>query len=208
MTRNQKANLGLVGIGAILTVTGLVGLGLAVFGVGTLVWPMLLFEPIVVGGGLITLFVGLGLQRQSVPMALATAAGCVAVAGFLSTVAGRNTLGSGILVPMLGLRLVISGVIGLWATVMVLGSDRIAWQRLVVGCVLLAFGGGIAAIAFIGPARPVRDFLLSMGGFVSSAVALVLFVLFVILVSAGLHLVVRPFEMAMEPTKSENQPTA
>ena len=209
MIRNQKAKLGLIGIGGILILSGLVGLGLAVFGVGTLVWPMLLFEPIVIGGGLITLCVGLGLQKQSIPMALATAAGCVAVAGFLSTVAGRNTLGSGILVPMLGVRLAISGLIGFWATWMVLGPKRVAWQRLVVGCALLALGGGIAAIGFIGPARPVRDWMLSMGGFVSSAIALVLFILFVILVSAGVHLVVRPFELAQDAaTKSENQPAA
>ncbi len=208
MTRNPKANIGLIAAGAIWSLTGLVGLGLAVFGVGTLVWPMLLFEPIVIGGGLITLAVGIGLQKQSIPLALATAAGCVAVAGFLSTVAGRNTLGSGMRVPMLGVRLVFAGLVGTWSTWMVRGRNRVAWQRLVVGCVLLALGGGIAGIAFGGPARPIRDLLLSMGGFASSAIALVLFVLFVILVSAGVHLVIRPFEIALDSAGKENQSAA
>lgn len=202
VTRKHGANLVWVGLGALLAISGMFGLYLGLFSAGTLVWPMLLFEPIVVGAGLITIAVGLGRQRSFVPMALATAAGCVGVAAFLSTVAGRNTLGGGLLVPMLGLRLAIAGVLALWAAWLVLGPDTKAWRRVVLGGILLLLGGGIAAIGFAGPAKPIRDVLLSMGGFVASAAALVLFVVFVILVSAGVHLLVRPFEIALDSGKA------
>lgn len=198
MNRNPKANLGIAAAGVVLALSALVGLALALFSVDQLVWPLLLFEPIVLGGGLVTLAVGLRIQKASVPMALATAAGCVAVAGFLSTVAGRNTLGSGVLVPMLGMRLVLAAALSVWAAVLVIGPDPKGWRRLAVGSVLLVLGAGLASLAFIGPAKPVREWLLSMGGFTASAAALVLFLLFVILVAAGVHLVVRPFEVALD----------
>lgn len=181
-----------------LALSGLFGLFLASFSVDQLIWSMLLFEPIVIGGGLIAIAVGFGIQKSSIPMALATAAGCVAVAGFLSTVAGRSTLGSGSLVPMLGLRMVIAGALGLYAAWLVIGPRRDGWRRIVIGSGLLVLGGGIAASSFIGPAKPFREWLLSMGGFTASAAALVLFVVFVILTAAGVHLLVRPFEMAMD----------
>lgn len=198
MPRKSKAKLGITGLGAILALSGLAGLFLAVFSVDQLVWPMLLFEPIVLGGGLIAIAVGLGFQKSSVPMALATAAGCVAVAGFLSTVAGRNTLGSGMLVPMLGLRMVIAAILGLISAWMIIGPNKAGWRRIVIGSVLLALGGGVAALSFIGPAKPVREWLLAQGGFITSATALLLFIVFVILTAAGVHMVVRPFEVAMD----------
>ena len=181
---------------------------MGIFSAGTLVWPMLLFEPVIIGAGVAVVCVGLGFQRSDVPMALATAAGCIGVAAFLSTVAGRNTLGSGLLVPMLGLRIVIAGVLGFAAALSVLGTDWSAWKKLALGCVLLALGGGIASVAFLGQAKPIRDWLLSMGGFAASAIALVLFVVFVIMVAAGVQLVVRPFEAALDADKSGRQPAA
>ncbi len=205
--RNRKANLGIAIGGAVLVLSGLFGLFLACFSIDQLVWPMLLFEPIVIGGGIAALCVGLGVQRSGVPMALATVAGCVAVAGFLSSVAGRNSLGSGMLVPMLSVRMLVSVAFVLYAAWLVLGPHRDAWRRLVLGSVLLALGLGIAAVGFIGPARPVREWLLSLGGFAASAAALVLFVVFVILTAGGVHLVVRPFEMAFDGDKPENSPT-
>jgi hypothetical protein len=45
--------------------------------------------------------------------------------------------------------------------------------------------------------------LVAAGGFVSSAAALVLFIVFVVLVAAGVHLIVRPFEMALDANRSE-----
>lgn len=198
MPRKSKANLMIAGGGAVLVLSGLVGLFLATFSVDQLVWPMLLFEPVVLGGGLIAIAVGLGMQKSSVPMALATAAGCVAVAAFLSTVAGRNTLGSGLLVPMLGVRLVTAAALGLYAVWLVIGRNITGWRRIVTGLVLLALGCGIAASSFIGPAKPFREWLVSLGGFATSATALVLFVVFVILTAAGVHLLVRPFEIAMD----------
>jgi hypothetical protein len=202
--RNPKANLGIAAAGVLLALSALVGLALALFSVDQLVWPMLLFEPIVLGGGLIALAVGLRLQKASVPMALATAAGCVAIAGFLSTTAGRNTLGSGLLVPLLVGRLVLAAGLGGWAAMLVVGPSRRGWSRIAIGAALLALGGGLAALAFIGPAKPFREWLLSLGGFVASAAALLLFVIFVILVAAGVHLVVRPFEIALDEGDPRN----
>lgn len=198
MPSKSKANLAITGGGAALVLSGFLGLFLASFSVDQLIWAMLLFEPIVIGGGLIAIAVGMGKQRSSVPMALATAAGCVAVSGFLSTVAGRSTLGSGLLVPMLGVRLVIAGALGLYAAWLVIGPNRDGWRRIAMGSVFLTLGGVLAALSFIGPAKPFREWLLSMGGFTASAAALVLFVLFMILTAAGVHLLVRPFEMAMD----------
>lgn len=208
MTRNPKANLFIAGLGAVLALTGLFGLYLGTLSAGTLVWPMLLFEPVVAGCGIVAACVGLRIQKSSVPMALATAAGCAAVAGFLSTVSGRNTLGGSMLVPLLGVRLAIAVLLGVWAAWLVLGPNRRAWERLLVGTVLLVAGAGLSSVAFIGPAKPLRDWLLSLGGFVASAAALVGFIVFVILVAAGIHLVVRPFEMALDADRPQPKPSS
>lgn len=198
MPRKSKANMVITGGGAALALSGLLGLYLAAFSVDQLIWAMLLFEPIVIGGGLIAVAVGFGVQKSSVPMSLATAAGCIAVAGFLSTVAGRSTLGSEMLVPILGVRMAIAVALALYAAWLVIGPSVVGWRRIALGSALLIMGGGIAASSFIGPAKPFRDWLLSMGGFAASASALVLFVVFVILTAAGVHLLVRPFEVAMD----------
>ncbi|MEQ8316047.1 MAG: hypothetical protein RIE77_09245 [Phycisphaerales bacterium] len=203
MTRNRKANLLYVGGGAVLGLSALVGLYLAAFSIENLVWPMLLFEPVLLGCGIGLVLVGLGYQRDGLPMTLATIAGCAAIAGFLSTVAGRNTLGSTLLVPMLGGRLLIAAALGVWAIVLVLGPRASAWRRVALGALLLLVGGGLASLSFIGPAKPLRESLVAAGGFVSSAVALVVFIVFVVLVAAGVHLMVRPFEMALDAEKSE-----
>lgn len=208
VSRNPKANLLLAGLGGLLVFSGLFGLYLGAVSAGTLVWPMLLFEPIVVGCGVVAICVGLQIQKSSVPMALATSAGCLAVAGFLSTVAGRNTLGSSLLMPLLGVRLVIAALLSAWAAWLVLGPSRQAWQRVLVGCLLLAAGAGLSSMAFIGQAKPLRDWLLSFGGFVASAAALVGFIVFVILVAAGIHLVVRPFEMALDADRPRPKPAS
>ncbi len=208
MTRNPKANLVQVGVGALLALSALLGLILASFSVDSLVWPMLLFEPVILGCGIALVLAGLGYQRAGLPMALATIAGCTAVAGFLSTVAGRNTLGSTLLVPMLGGRLLIAAALGLWAVVLVLGPRAAAWKRFALGGLLLGAGAALASLAFIGPAKPLRESLVAAGGFVSSAAALVLFVVFVVLVAAGVHLIVRPFEMALDAKKAEKAPAS
>jgi predicted tellurium resistance membrane protein TerC len=72
------------------------------------------------------------------------------------------------------------------------------WQRILLGAALLVVGGGIAVSSFIGPAKPFREWLQSLGTFATSATALVLFVAFVIVTAAGVHLLVRPFEMALD----------
>ncbi len=208
MTRNPKANLLFIAGGVILALSALVGLFLALFAVDNLVWPMLLFEPIVLGSGLVLVLAGLGFHRDNLPMALATTAGCLAVAAFLSTLAGRNTLGSGILVPMLGVRMVLAILLSVWAACLVLGRRGHAWRRVILGGVLLAAGAGIASLGFIGPAQPIRESLVDAGGFVASAAALMLFIVFVVLTAAGIHLMIRPFEMALDERKSENTSAA
>ena len=208
VARKPKANLLMTSLGVLLTASSLFGIYLGTLFAGTLVWPMLLFEPVVLGCGLVAIAVGLHIQRSSVPMALATTAGCLAVAAFLSTVAGRNTLGGSMLMPLLGLRLVVAATLSLWAAWFVLGPDRAAWQRVLLGCGLLAAGAGLSSLAFIGQAKPVRDWLLSLGGFVASAAALVGFIVFVILVAAGIHLVVRPFEAALDANRPRPRPAA
>jgi len=214
--RNPKANtrarpaasLVLTVIGVLLAASSLLGLYLGIFSAGTLVWPMLLFEPIVLGCGIAVVCVGLGVQRTDAAMALATSAGCLAVAGFLSTVAGRNTLGGGLLVPLLGVRLLMAAIISVWAAWLVLGPNAVAWRRVILGCLLLLGGMGLASLAFIGPAQPLRGWLVSQGGFIASAAALTGFIVLVILVSAGLQMVVRPFERALDARRSPGQPAA
>lgn len=208
MTRNRKANLIIGGGGAILGLSALAGLFMAIFAVDNLVWPMLLFEPIVLGCGIAAVLVGLGYQRHGLPMALATIAGCLAIAAFLSTLAGRNTLGSTILVPMLGVRLLIAAGLGFWAVCLVLGRCASAWRRVALGAALLIAGAGVASLGFIGPAKPLRESLLAAGGFVASAVALLLFIVFVVLTAAGVHLMVRPFEMALDAGQPDRSPAS
>ena len=206
MTQPARHSPILIALGGLIILSALFGLGLAAFGSGQLVWPVLLFEPVVLGAGIVAILIGLRIQNRSIPMALATAAACLAAAAFLSMMAGRSTLGGRILVPLMGARLVLAGILGLLAAMLVLGRDTRAYRRVLVGGLLLIAGGALASIAFLGQAKPIRDWLMSLGAFGASAVSLALFVAFVILVSAGTQKVVGTFERALDQPNTKHNP--
>lgn len=169
---------------------------------------MLLFEPVVLGCGGTVLLIGLRIQKKSIPMALATAALCLAVAAFLSTVGGRSTLGGKFLIPLMGVRLLLSAMLGISAALLVLGKNSLAYKRVLIGCLMLLAGSILASVAFLDLARPIRDWLMSLGAFGASAISLAFFVVFVILVSAGTHQMVRPFELALDSKKPKQDPAS
>ncbi|GIW73514.1 MAG: hypothetical protein KatS3mg103_0036 [Phycisphaerales bacterium] len=208
MPRNPRAKYALLAIGIILILAGLAGIALALLGASTPLWMMLLFEPLALGAGVVVLAVAVGLQRHHQPMALATAAMCLAVAAFLSALAAQNTLGSARTMPLMAGRLALAGVLGLWSAGMVLGPDRQAWKRVAIGTVCLLLAGLMALVMVAGQTKPIRDALLSMGGFIASAIVLVGFVVFVGLVSAGVHLIVRTFELALDRAERPGSPAS
>jgi len=184
--------------GALLAVGGLVGLAMGLFGAARVVWPLLLFEPLCVAAGVLGVAVGFGAQRDTPALGVAITAAGAALAASLGYLGATNTLGTGVLLPLLVARLGLAGLLGLVSARLVLGASRSRWLRAGAGGGLLALGGAMAAVAFLDPGKPIRDWLLSMGGFVASAAGLVLFIVFVAVVSAGVQLLLDPFEWALD----------
>ncbi|MEO1008034.1 MAG: hypothetical protein AAFX79_05675 [Planctomycetota bacterium] len=184
-----------------LAIASLVATAMAVVGAGQLVWPMLLFQPVAAGAGVAAVLAALGPQRSAPPLALAVAAGSAAIAAFLGYTGGRNTLDPGTLGILLGVQGATSGVIGLLAVALVLGRDRRAWLRVGLGLALLAIGAAFAGVGVLERAKPVRDALASTGPILTPAIGLVAFGVFMAVVAAGVHLVIRPFEARLDAAR-------
>lgn len=181
-------------IAALVLLSALVGLGVSLFGHPQPVWAWFGFEVVtLVSAGLGVLF-GLGRFRQGPAMTMVSIGGTIAVAtlfGRLSLLANLSALAAD---PWVIGRLAGGGLLGLAATVLVFSRDRRCWPSFIKGALLAMPAAAAGAIGFFRPGLiPGRDWegllaVLRVGGLLVGGL------LVCILISVGIHLIIRAFE--------------
>lgn len=195
-------------ISALVLLSALVGIGVSLFGHPQPVWAWFGFEIVVlVSAGLGVIF-GLGRFRQGPAMTMVSVGGTIAVAtlfGRLALLANLSTLATD---PWVIGRLLAGGVLGLGATVLVFSRDRRCWPSFIKGVLLAMPAAAAGAIGFFRPGLiPGRDWegllaVLRVGGLLLGGL------LVCILISVGIHLIIRAFEHGRtDPPDDADAPT-
>ncbi len=174
------------------------------------VWGLLGFEVVTLVTAALGVFVGLGRPREAPGLASATIGATVFAAGTLGRFSAIMTRAEGALSegqavralvrdPMFDGRLVAAIVLLAVGACFVLGSDRAAWRKLVIGSVLLipVLGAGLwlSGSGLDWLMAPVE----SSGGLVRVVGAAVGGVGLMIAASVSIHLVIRAFEGRLPP---------
>lgn len=192
--------LGALLVSGLLVLSALPVLWLTVLGGDAVLWFSTVFELLVISAGVFGIFSGLGRFRQGWALSLACVAGTVLVCGVFAFVEIRANFGTDanigrLLKPFLAFRVVLAGLLGLFATLAVFSRDRSCWGAFFRGVLVLAPAVGVLAWlgatggAFLSATRATpgseaaRILMLCLGGLV-----------LVGLVSVGGHLLIRAFE--------------
>jgi hypothetical protein len=201
----QAARWGTLALSAVLGISSLPVLWLAVFAGDAVLWFSAVFELLVLGSAVVGLLAGLGRFRDGWGLALACVAGTSLVVGvfaFIELRANFNTNPSyaGLLKPYLAARIAMAAGFGLLASLAVFSRNTACWRALVKGLIVLAPAAGITVwlatrgAAFLGATRATpgaeaaRILMLCLGGLV-----------FIGLISVGCHLLIRAYELGRAP---------
>ncbi len=158
-------------------------------------WALFGFEVVVVVAGALGVLTGRGRFADGPGLALACVGGCVLVASGLGWAgAGKSLLGVSLL-PLLGARVVASGVLGAIAAWCVLSRDARAFRPAVIGVLLVFPVIAAAGLGAMPVGRKLLDRFAAAGPGLQFAGAVGAFAVTAILLSAGIHLLIRAFEM-------------
>lgn len=162
------------------------------------------FEVTLLIAGVIGLLTAFDRFRSSQAMSLTCVGGVVifsTIFAFITQGGRPSSLGSQLLIDMsrdlhTAARLAVGGTIALLAALtLMLRSPRIAFGRLALGLGLLA---PIAIVGGLWVAGPLARFIATLSPLVQTILAVVGFFIFLILISAGLHFIIRSLESGVE----------
>jgi len=192
--------MALSGLGVLSAMAG-IGISLAMGEEPSLM--MAGFEAIVLVSFVLGTLIAMGkVGRDGPGMALACIGGTVLIcSGFGALAAGGRqfAVGDVSLLPLLGFRVIASGLLGLFAATAVLSREGGSWKRFVVGALLALPILAAAGLAVLGKADPVLNALSSQNAVVKLFSYLGLTLLFTALVAASTQYLVTAFERAGKP---------
>ena len=166
-------------------------------------WLVLGFECVALSAGVLGVLYARGHFRDAAGLALASMAGSVAVAAFLGwlSVQGRlQVKGTDVpisLAPLLAGRLGCAGLIGLFGAGIVLTRHPQSTRYLITSIATGAALAGLLGVLFVARARIISASE-SLPGVLSAAVATLVGLGAVILLSASVHCLIRAFELGRE----------
>ncbi len=195
-----------LGLSVVLGLSSLPVLWLTLVAGDAILWFSSAFELLVVAAAVIGVLAGLGRFRDGWGLALACVAGTSLVVGVFAFVELRANFNAdptyaGMLKPYLAARVGLAAAFGLLASLAVFSRNRASWNALIRGLIVLAPAAGITAwlatrgSAFLGATRATpgaeaaRILVLCLGGLV-----------FIGLISVGLHLLIRAYELGRAPS--------
>lgn len=200
---SKAARFATLGLSILLAASALPVLWLTLVRSDATLWFSTVFELLVITAAVFGVFSGLGRFREGWALSLACVAGTVLVCGVFAFVEIRaNFAGdaavAGLLKPYLAFRLALAAGLAGVASLTVFSRNPASWKLLLWGVVILA--PALAVLAWVGTsgllggtratpgAEAVRILALCLGGLVV-----------VVMVSVGLHLLIRAYEMGRTP---------
>ncbi len=191
-TLSRTARLAVAGVSLLLLLSVLGVLGAALFTSGTKPWFLIGFELVTLIAAVFGLLFGLGRLREGPAIGLTCIAGSVLTTALLGYIgAGKQVAGFSLL-PVMGGRAVLAGVLLLIAAVAVLSRQPSrSWPDALRGVILLIVClAGTAGLWFLIPAARGLGVPVPLKVVVGLVLALVLLGVF----AAGVHKVIRAFE--------------
>lgn len=202
---STPARLATLVLSVVLAISALPVLWLTLVRSDATLWFSTVFELIVLAAAVSGIFSGLGRFREGWALSLACVAGTVLVCAVFAFVEIRANFGddaavAGLLKPYLALRLALAAGLAGVASLTVFSRNPASWKLLLWGFVILTpavgvlgwlgtRGQGVLSASRATPgAEAVRILALCLGGLVV-----------VVLVSVGLHLLIRAYEMGRTP---------
>jgi hypothetical protein len=199
--------LATLGLAAALGLSVLPVLWLTLVRSDATLWFSTVFEILVLAAAVSGIFSGLGRFREGWALSLACVAGTVLVCGVFAFVEIRANFGSdasvaALLEPYLAFRLALAAGLAGVASLTVFSRNPVSWKLLLWGIVVLTpalsvlgwvaiRGSGLLSATRATPgAEAVRILALCLGGLVV-----------VVMVSVGLHLLIRAYEMGRTPDR-------
>lgn len=158
-------------------------------------WLLVGFEAVVAVAGFLGLMFGAGRFGEGPGLALACIAGTILMGSGLGWLSAAQQIGGHSLTPLLGLRVLAAGILGLLGAYCVLSRDPRAWKPAIWGVgtalpILVAVGLMMRA-----PSRRAIESALGSWGIAGAAVGFVALVVLGVCLCASVHLLVKAFEM-------------
>ncbi len=167
------------------------------------VWGMFGFEVVIVIASAMGLFIRGRLFRDGPALGLLCIAGAVMAGsglGYLSLGGGMRggQLGATSMLPLVGVRVLAAGTLGLLAAGIVLSRDSGRWRTAIRGVLLLAPVVVGAGLWWVGVLDPMVSAIGGMPGVFRALILLCVSLIAGTLLCAGLHVVIRSFEPRAE----------
>ena len=163
-------------------------------------WGLVGFELVILASAVFGLILSMGHLAHARGLTLICIGGCVFVSAGLGLVALAVSPGDVLRHPLFLLRFALVGGFTILAVLATLGSDTSAWKKLILGAILSSISPALIAGGFA-----TKSTWLSVSG--SRFVQIVLLVLSLLLLTAlagafcvGVHLIIRAFERANDPS--------
>jgi len=188
--------LAALGLFALVALSGLAGMAAAAIPMPKSAWTLLGFEFVVTASALLGLYYAKGGCRISPAIGLASLGGCIGAASLMGFLSVQQRLGGVDLTAFVAIRCLLAAAIGGLALIAGMNGDRHSWTTLIKG-VLAGIPAALGVAIFALPVgKPILDAFSNLGGFAGFILGTVVFLLLTASASAGVHLVIRSFQLA------------
>lgn len=170
------------------------------------------FELVNLTAGVIGVLIGLGRFRAGTGLGALCVAGAIAVGSLFGSISTQHAFAGVQILPIAFARAGLAGLILFAMAMHLLGTNKGAWFRLILGAVLGLPPLTVAAMAATGRGTNLFSSMSSLPPVVSLFIGSVVFIIGSVLLAVGVHLVVRAFELgrisAAEPDQTPAKPSA
>lgn len=181
---------------ALLGVSGIVGMVAAALPIPKPAWTLFGFELVVT----ISSFIGLVFAKSGCRVApaigLACLGACIGAASLLGYLSVERALGGVSLTPFVGLRCLGAAALAGLAVIAALKGDPRSWATLFKGAIVAAPAAAGVAVFALPIGKPILNAVSNLDGFIAFILGTVVFLLLTASASAGIHLMIKSFQIA------------
>lgn len=192
----RALSLAALALFSLVALSGLAGMVAAAIPMPKSAWTLFGFEFVVTASAVLGFAYAKGGCRVSPAIGLASLGGCIGAASLLGFLSVQQRLGSVDLTAFVAVRCLAAAALGGLALIAGMNGERRSWATLFKG-VLAGIPAVVGVAIFALPAgKPILNAFSNLGGFAGFILGTVVFLLLTASASAGVHLVIRSFQIA------------
>lgn len=185
-----------LGLFAIVALSGVAGMVAAAIPMPKSAWTLFGFEFVVTVSAVLGLAYARGGCRIAPAIGLGSLGGCIGAASLLGFLSVQQRLGDVNLTPFVAVRCLIALALAGVALIAAMNGARRSWTTLLKGVLAGAPAAVVVAVLALPIGNPIMNAASNLGGFASFFIGTGVFLLFTASASAGVHLVIRSFQVA------------